>query len=112
MLPALLWLFITPGKCGLCYFLIRLVLGAEGPAPGMAWRGTPDCSPSSPSREGPSTALRSRPLRTSGHLREGGRWGCKGPAGETRRGPLPHCTGNTHTLGLPKVGPRQEGDGP
>lgn len=29
MLPELLWLFITPGKCELCYFLIRLVLGVE-----------------------------------------------------------------------------------
>lgn len=36
MLPELLWLFITPGKCGLCYFLIRLVPGAEEPAPRMS----------------------------------------------------------------------------
>lgn len=39
LLPGLLWLFITPGKCGLCYFLIRLALGAEGPDPGMAVDG-------------------------------------------------------------------------
>lgn len=39
MLPELLWLFITPGKCGRCYFLIRLVLGAEEPAPAMAVDG-------------------------------------------------------------------------
>lgn len=39
MLPGLLWLFITPGKCRLRYFLIRLVLGAEESAPGMAVHG-------------------------------------------------------------------------
>lgn len=39
MLPELPWLFITPGKCGLCYFLIRLVLGVEEPAPGMSVQG-------------------------------------------------------------------------
>lgn len=36
MLSELLWLFITPGKCGLCYFLIRLALGVEEPAPWMS----------------------------------------------------------------------------
>ena len=36
MLSELLWLFITPGKSGLCYFLIRLVLGAEEPASWMS----------------------------------------------------------------------------
>lgn len=39
MLPELLWLFITPGKCGLCYFLIRLVRGAGEPVPGVAEDG-------------------------------------------------------------------------
>lgn len=36
MLSELLWLFITPGKSGLCYFLIRLVLEAEEPASWMS----------------------------------------------------------------------------
>lgn len=39
MLPKLLGLFITPGNCGLCYFLIRLVLRVQEPAPGMSVRG-------------------------------------------------------------------------
>lgn len=34
ILPELLWLFITPGKCGLRYFLIRLVLGRRSQPPG------------------------------------------------------------------------------
>lgn len=37
MLPERLWLFITPGKCGLCYFLIRLVRGRKSQPPGCQW---------------------------------------------------------------------------
>lgn len=39
MLPELLRLFITPGNCGLCYFLIRLVLRVPEPALGMSVGG-------------------------------------------------------------------------
>lgn len=52
MLPALLWLFITPGKCGLCYFLIRLVLEAEGPAPGQRGEGHLTAHPPVPADRG------------------------------------------------------------
>lgn len=73
MLPELLRLFITPGNCGLCYFLIRLVLKGAGASPrDVSQRGQPlvpedRCHPWIP-----GTGAK---WKISDHLKEKGRWG-------------------------------------
>lgn len=102
MMPELLWLFITPGKCGPCYFLIRLVLGQRGrgqpqPRGGGAWEHLTAPPPVPAHRRHP---LALQDVRTP----EGGGYTGQGWGDPQRALPSPYRK-YTHSGAPPRGGP-------